>query len=329
VNDASAVGEVRRRATALAGRLGFDATDVGRVALVATESGSNLVKHAGGGEILVHSSGNGEGAGVEILSLDRGPGITDLDLAFRDGYSAAGTPGTGLGAIRRTSSEFDIYSRRDGGTALLVVLRARSQTTGRTEPTLRVAGVSIAQPGEDVCGDDWACRTTPDGHRVILIVDGLGHGFGAAEAAQEALRLFNEDPLVDSRDTLERLHRGLRATRGAAAAVAVLPPSEGTLVYAGVGNIAGMILGGDRPRALVSHNGILGHDARRIQQFSYPWPADATLVLHTDGLTSRWELEAYPGLIRHHPALIAGILYRDFRRRHDDATVVVARPWAA
>jgi anti-sigma regulatory factor (Ser/Thr protein kinase) len=327
VTDPSAVGEVRRRASSLAARLGFDETDVGRVALVITESASNLVKHAGGGEIVVRTRVNSDGAEVEILTLDRGPGIADLEAAFRDGYSAAGSAGTGLGAIRRVSSEFDVYSGRDAGTALLAAVGPPSRARGSKSTRLRVSGVSVALRGEQVCGDDWDYRETPDGHPVILVVDGLGHGLGAAEAAREALHLFRQDPLVGPADMLDRLHRGLRSTRGAAAAVAWIASDRGQVVYAGVGNIGGLVIGGEQPHFLVSHNGILGHEVRRIQEFTYAWPAGSTLVLHSDGLKSHWDLAAYPGLLRHHPALIAGILYRDFRRGHDDATVVVARPW--
>ena len=333
VNDPSATAEARRRATSLAVKLGFDEPDVGRVALVVTELATNLLKHAGGGEILVRSLGNGEGtgdgAGVEILALDRGPGIADREAAFRDGYSSSGSPGTGLGAIRRAASEFDVYSGRATGTALVAVLRARSRASSSGQPALRVTGISIAKTGEEVCGDAWAVREDPEGLRLILVVDGLGHGPGAFDVAREACRLFRDDPALGPAEMMERLHRGLRPTRGAAAAVAAIDPGRANLVYAGVGNIAGQVLGGDRPRALVSHHGILGHEARKIQEFTYPWPEGATLVLQSDGLTSRWDLESYRGLMRHHPAVIAGILYRDFKRPHDDITVVVARPWTA
>jgi anti-sigma regulatory factor (Ser/Thr protein kinase) len=332
VNDPSATAEARRRATSLAVKLGFDEPDVGRVALVVTELATNLLKHAGGGEILVCALANGEkagpAAGIGILALDRGPGISDLDAALRDGYSSAGSPGTGLGAIRRASSEFDVYSDRAAGTTLVAVLQPLRPPRMHGQPTLRVAGVSIAKQGEEVCGDAWALRETPDGRPLVLVVDGLGHGPGAFDAAREACRLFREDPLLGPAGLMERIHRGLRPTRGAAAAVVEIDPGRGSLVYAGVGNIAGQVLGGDRPRALVSHHGILGHEARRIQEFTYPWPEGATLVLQSDGLTSRWDLDSYRGLMRHHPAVIAGILYRDFKRPHDDITVVVARPWA-
>lgn len=62
---------------------------------------------------------------------------------------------------------------------------------------------------------------------------------------------------------------------------------------------------------------------RRRQAFTYPWSPDAVVVLHSDGLRTRWRLDAYPGLARRHPSLIAGVLYRDFARRRDDVTVLV------
>lgn len=326
VNDPSAAAEARRRATALAVAQGFDEADVGRVAIVVTEAATNLIKHAGGGEILGRAFGTGARVALEILALDRGPGISSLDAAFRDGYSSAGTAGTGLGAIQRASSEFDVYSTRAGGTAMLAVLHARSHRDTDQASALRVAGLSVPKPDEEVCGDAWTCRATRDGV-AILVVDGLGHGPSAAEAAQEARRLFREDRNVTlPAEMLERLHRGIRSTRGAAAAIALVDPQREVVTYAGVGNIAGSILGGERPRSLVSHNGILGHEVRRFQDFTYPWPAGSTLVLHSDGLSMHWSLDGYPGVIRRHPGLIAGLLYRDFRRGHDDVTVVVASP---
>ena len=326
VTDPSAAAEVRRRATALAATLGFDEADVGRVAIVVTEVATNLIKHAGGGEILGRAVVKGTRSSLEILALDRGPGIGSVDAALRDGYSSAGSAGTGLGAIRRASSEFDIYSTRGGGTAILAVLQAHSNRDSAGASALRVAGLSVPKRGEDMCGDTWTCRLTREGV-AILVVDGLGHGPSAAEAALKARRLFQEGPGDASlAQMLDRLHRGLRSTRGAAAAIAHVEPRRELVTYAGVGNIAGFILGGEHPRAMISHNGILGHEVRRIQEFTYPWPPGSTLVLHSDGLTSQWNLDGYPGVIRCHPGLIAGLLYRDFRRPHDDVTVVVASP---
>jgi hypothetical protein len=123
------------------------------------------------------------------------------------------------------------------------------------------------------------------------------------------------------------MHAAIGGTRGAAVAVAQLDPAASTLTFAGVGNIAGTLLApGGASRGLFSHNGTVGHQVRKVQPFEYPWSPGGVLVLHSDGLQTRWSLGAYPGLIRRHPAVIAGVLHRDFLRGRDDATVLVIGP---
>ncbi len=96
--------------------------------------------------------------------------------------------------------------------------------------------------------------------------------------------------------------------------------------FCGVGNIAGAVVNGVSVRHMVSHNGTIGQGlATRAQEFSYPWSPDAVCVMHSDGIRARWSLDAYPGLTRREPAVIAGVLYRDFARGHDDTGIVVAR----
>jgi serine phosphatase RsbU (regulator of sigma subunit) len=160
---------------------------------------------------------------------------------------------------------------------------------------------------------------------MVLIVDGLGHGFGAAEAAQEAVATFKQRMSLSPGEILSYINDALRKTRGAVAAIAEIRPSENRLVYAGVGNISGVVLTGETSRSLVSHNGTLGISTPKIQEFSSAWPADAVLVLHSDGIHTKWDLFQYPGLLARHPAVIAGALLRDFRRQRDDASVVVVK----
>jgi hypothetical protein len=97
------------------------------------------------------------------------------------------------------------------------------------------------------------------------------------------------------------------------------------LNYAGAGNIAASICTQGKTRSMVSMNGTVGHTMGRIQQFSYPWEKDSTLIMHSDGVSARWSLDQYPGLATRHPALFAGVLFRDFVRKRDDATIVVSR----
>jgi anti-sigma regulatory factor (Ser/Thr protein kinase) len=323
VAEASGVAEARRRALSLAERRGLDEPVAGRLALVVTEAATNLVKHAGGGEVLLRSlSANGT-VGIEVLAIDRGPGLANPAAALRDGHSTAGTPGTGLGAIARLATAFDIHSVPGAGTVVVAQLWARAP--GRpTAGTLEVAAVTAAHPGEALCGDAWAMAARPGGG-VLLVADGLGHGPDAHAAAREAVRLFLQSRRAAPAELLEEVHAGLRPTRGAAVAIAEIDPGRAVVRYAGIGNIAGSILWRGGTRSLVSHNGIAGHEARRITEFSYPFPGGALLVLHSDGLASRWTLDPYPGLGERHPALVAGVLYRDFKRGRDDVAVVAAR----
>lgn len=104
VTDPSSVGQARRVAILTAQRLGLGETQAGELALLATEVSRNVLVHGGGGEvILVGLKHDGEAVG-RILALDRGPGIPDVAKAMTDGFSTSGTPGGGLGAMKRIAS---------------------------------------------------------------------------------------------------------------------------------------------------------------------------------------------------------------------------------
>jgi hypothetical protein len=260
--------------------------------------------------------------GVGLLALDRGPGFADLAEAMRDGFSSAGTAGTGLGAIRRLSTLFDVYSMPGAGAALVATLWPGKPPADAAGPL--ASGINVPCPGEQVSGDAWAVETTSE-RTIVLISDGVGHGTLAAAASETAVGIFRQRARMRAPEIVEHLHDGLRATRVAAVAVAEIDSSRGVIGFAGLGNIAGTVLAEGRTWSLVSHHGTAGHDVRKIQEFSYPWPPGATLVLHSDGLVSHWTFDHYPGLIARHPMLVAGILYRDFRRGRDDTSVVVLR----
>ena len=323
VTEISQVAKMRRVATALASKLAFDDAGIGKVALIVTEAATNLAKHATGGEILLYALQSGQIGGIQILALDKGPGIANAARALRDGYSTTGSPGTGLGAIERLATSFDIYSVPGTGTALLARLWSKPLYAIQP-PRLEVGALSLPKPGEDVCGDRWAVDGFPE-RTLMLVADGLGHGPGAAEASLEAVRTFHEHTDLTPAAIVEVIHAALRSTRGAAVAVTEVDRRQQIVRFAGVGNISGIVLSSQGSRQMVSHNGIAGHSARKIQEFTYPWPADALLILYSDGLVTHLYPERYPGLLKRHPDLIAAILYRDYARNRDDVTVVVAR----
>lgn len=321
ISNPAHIAAPRRAAVALAHELGFDETRTGRVALVATELATNISQHAGQGEILIRHTG-GEDPAVEVLAVDKGPGIADLDRALADGFSTAGTLGHGLGSVGRQADEFEVFSRVSIGTVVVARVRRGPPTS---TPSFVFAGVSVAHPAEHVCGDDWVSEWR-NGHGALLVVDGLGHGLGAADAAQAAVTSFRDSAKSSPATIVEELHSALRPTRGAAVAVAALDLENGIVKYAGLGNISASVVTAERKRMhLVSQNGTAGHAARRISEFSYPFRQGSVLVMFSDGLGSSWDPMAFPDLWSYDPAIIAGVLYRDFSRGRDDVTVIVGK----
>lgn len=331
IDEPTKIGEARRRALVLAAELAFDETGQGRVALVVTEAASNLIKHAGGGELIVQVQRWDQAGGwLEVLALDRGPGMNDVGRCLSDGYSTAGSLGTGLGAIARLSDDYGIYSQPGIGTVIWARLDAKPGTRAVGDDAPAMAAVSVPAPGEVECGDNWA-MIRGHGQSLLMVVDGLGHGPLAAEAAEAAVGVLQDRQAGEPVDLIEAAHVALRSTRGAALAIARIDPARGQVRYAGVGNISGVVVDGrdGRTVSMVSHNGTVGHIVRKIQAFDYPWSEDSLLIMHSDGLSTRWDLTRYPGLSRRPPGLVAGILYRDHKRGRDDATVVVAREGGA
>ncbi len=325
VDDSSGPGAARRVATLLAQRAGFEEADAGRVGLVVTEAASNIVKHARSGQVLLRPlSEASDLVGVEVLALDRGPGMADVARSMRDGYSTAGSPGNGLGAMGRTAALLEVYSAPGAGTALLMHVLQRRAVPSTSRWPVVIGAVRVAAPGEDECGDDW-CFSVDDRRAVLMVVDGLGHGAGAARAAGEAVRIFDSQHHLAAEAILQAAHGALRSTRGAAVSVAEVDLVARQVHYAALGNVAAAMVWPAGSRNLVGQNGTAGGEFRRIRPFTYPWMSGASLVMHTDGLDTHVNLGGYPGLLGRHPSLVAGVLYRDFRRGRDDATVVVAR----
>jgi len=313
------VGDARRQATLAARDMAFDETAAGRVGIVATELAGNLVKHSGGGTLILRALRTGDAAGLELITLDDGPGM-DVQRCMEDGYSTAGSPGTGLGAIKRLATDFDIYSLRGRGTVMVAHLWAGKPPV----TTFDVGAVCLPVAGETLCGDGWATRETPSGIDFV-VSDGLGHGPVAAEASDLALSIFTEKPELEPGALLERMHGALRATRGAAALTARLDSYKGQLTCAGVGNIAGYIMSQPKPRGLVSMNGIVGHQVHKVKTFTYDCSPNDLVILHSDGLTTHWKFDDFPGLVTRSASIIAAMMYKHFKRGKDDATVLVLR----
>jgi anti-sigma regulatory factor (Ser/Thr protein kinase) len=321
-------GEARRSAALMSKELRLDEGTAARVALVVTECANNLWKHGGGGDVVLIPL-DSETPSMEILALDKGPGMASISGCFQDGYSTAGSPGTGLGAVQRTASEWDIYSVEGKGTALLARIRLhqRSQPQFPAE-RLNVGALVVPMPGQIACGDGYAVHQTAD-FATILVVDGLGHGPQAADCAVAAVDAFAEAHDQCLAEIMARIHGALRATRGAAVGLARFMYQRREIQFAGIGNIAGVVYDRDKSRQMVSLPGIVGHDSRHVREFTYPWEPGEMALLYSDGIASHWSLPSYEGLMFRDPSLVAGVLYRDHNRGRDDATILAVRERAA
>nr|WP_255581579.1 ATP-binding SpoIIE family protein phosphatase [Cupriavidus sp. AU9028] len=330
MNDPSRLGEARRIAASMSGAAGFDSVAAGRVALVVSEMASNLLKHATGGRLLLASRETANGACIDVLSMDAGPGMADLAACRRDGYSSSGSLGQGLGAMERLADEFDLISHPGIGTLIFARIHGHGGPSPRPAAPcngiFEVGTICLPAPGEGVSGDGWGFSCA--GQRLsVMMADGLGHGPGAAAAAQAAQDVFTAQFPADCpggpQRMVERAHTALRATRGAALTAACLDAEAGTIRYAGAGNVLARVVSGVDDRVLQVQNGTVGVQIRTVNEQTAAWPAHALFILFSDGVQSRWQLD--PVLLRAHPALVAAWLAWRYGRGKDDTTVLVVR----
>ena len=318
VEDPSAAAACRNAALTLAARLGFPAPRTGELALAVTEAASNLHKHARQGWMLLRITRAGLRPGIELVTIDAGPGLRDTRAALRDGHSTSGSLGIGLGAINRLADFCDLYSMPGHGTALVARF-----WPGPGEAAARCAGLVRPITGETECGDVFGAAETEAGVTGVLC-DGLGHGPLAAMAAAQGVAAVLEDPQGEPAALVERAHRRMMSTRGGA--IGVVRLADGAVWFAGLGNVAAMILAEGTRKSMLSVPGIAGHQARTIRQFEYTAPPGAAVILHSDGISNRWEPGALPGLNARDPLVIGAALLAEAGTRRDDAGVLVIKP---
>ncbi len=317
VEDVSAVAACRAAALAMASQLQFPASRADQLALAVTEAASNLHKHARQGSLLLCVNRDAEVPGIELVTIDAGPGLRDVSAAMRDGHSTTGTLGIGLGAIRRLADFSDLYSRPGHGTALIARF-----WPAPGPPAIRCAGLVRPITGEAECGDAFGVIRRDDVVTAVFC-DGLGHGPLAAAASARALAAVLDEPASEPAALLERAHRRMSGTRGGA--VAVVQVAGQVARFAGLGNVAGFVLSAGSRKSMLSVPGIAGYQARAFRQFDYEVPPGAAVILHSDGISSRWEVAAVPDVETRDPLLIAAVLLAEAGIHRDDAGIVVLK----
>lgn len=319
-------------AQAMARARGMGADAMERLATVVTEVARNIVHHASRGHIVLRAIGEGEEGCIEVLGLDKGPGIADMTRVMRENYATPAGPvrESGLASVRRSADMFDVYSQAGRGTALVAQVGCRPGRTAKPGTRRRtvhddVGVVSVALRGQEESGDRWAVRVV-QGRMAAMVVDGLGHGPDAAIPARAARTLFCDAATGSQQSLFGVMHQALHPTRGAALSMAVIDGKARLVRFGGVGNVEARVLSADTSRHFMPQNGIVGHTMPPVlKSADLPWPVHGRLVMHSDGIASRWAVDDYPGLLARHPVLLAGVLFRDFGRARDDATVLVVR----
>lgn len=325
VHESSQVGEARRHAVGLATASGWNETRTGKLALIVTELGNNLTRHAQSGQLLIlHRQDGPTDSTVEVISLDKGPGMPDIQACMEDGYSSGGTPGTGLGAVRRLSTELHMFSLPGHGTVICARIRSQDERPSpKAKNRFIVGGVCLAAPHEEVSGDAWVA-VHQGSQAMVMLADGLGHGVDAAAAADLAVACLATEncPGIPS-SVLSLTHTRLRTTRGAAVSIVALDDEAQSLTFCGAGNVSARVISAQQDRTLLFQHGTAGLQIRQPRDMVQPWPEHSVLVMFSDGLASRWTLDHTAGLIHCHPVVIAAWLILHHVRGRDDATVVV------
>jgi len=314
IEDRTQASYATRRVRSVAERIGFDVNETYRVELCVDELAKTILTGKMGGELHIRILPGG-GAGIEIVALYLSL-ASELHPPIPDGFSTR-FQGEVSHSIQHNTEVFDTYSDHRG-TVILTRFYPRSAIVR----DVRFGISQHALRDDPACGDVWEIAI--QGKRLsMLIVDGLGHGPGAESAAMAGAIGFNRDPFAEPVLLLEEIHQEMRGTRGGVVAIAQFDAAQDRLRFLGIGDIGAVLIGQEKPRGLVSYPGIVGHRHRKGVVANIDGCAGQLLILFSDGLKSRWDLHDYPGLLHRHPAVIAAVLNRDYRRGTDDVTVMV------
>ncbi|GAB3050976.1 SpoIIE family protein phosphatase [Spirosoma pulveris] len=325
--DRSYLAQLKKGVSQMAIQVGFQPQRLAEIDIIVAEMATNLIKHGGGGELLVRPVQALPQAGLELISIDNGPGMTDTTRMFQDGISTTNTLGQGLGSIRRLADQVQLYSMKGWGTILLVRIFLHSLPD---KAPIRLSGFEfrpllVAKPGETLSGDGFYVKTTPT-HLKLFLGDGLGHGPEAHFAVQTAVNAFRLCPDHRPVDILRQMHRSVTKTRGLVGSVVVYDVASQQWNWCGVGNIATRLSGPMATKNFLSYNGIIGMNLpATMNDHTLPFERGQLLIMCSDGLQSRWDPTRYPRIHRYDLSILAAALYKDYARQTDDSSLLVGR----
>lgn len=325
VADRSYFALLKKEIHTLAVSAGFSEGRVGEIDIIVSEMVTNLVKHAGEGQVWVKLIEQGSTQGIEIISVDNGPGMSDVSRMVADGVSTTNTLGHGLGAMKRLADVFQIYSQKEWGTVILVRIFEKALPYRKKLPVAEISSVVLPKPGEDACGDGFFFTQTKDFIRLFL-GDGLGHGPDAAHAVQTAGNAFLASEMTDPVEIIRYLHPAVKKTRGLVGTVAVFDVKARGWRICGVGNISTKIISPSSLKNHLSYNGIIGLNVPKtlnVQEMAYE--KGQQVILCSDGIKSKWDIVRYPAITRYDLSIVAATIIKDFARLTDDMSVAACK----
>lgn len=320
---------LRSRLRAVSRRMGFGDVEREHLELACNEMVTNQHKFAEGNGLVQLWQVSSPAPALDLFAFDYGKGIPDVAAALRDGYTTAGTMGKGLGAIRRLSSQSDVYSvaleHAKGlpwhGTA---VWARFCRAAASAAPPVHEHGTCLRAYQDSPFNGDRIEARTSRGRLRWLHLDALGHGREAAEVAEGLGPFLDDETPVDG--LLARLSERLRGTRGAVGMACEADAQAQTLKVCGVGDMVAWLVANGEKRAIAFSPGVLGHAHRKPETLILPFPGHALAVTASDGLRRNLTLGTLPALWRHHPQLIALVLAQVMGRHNDDRSVFAVRP---
>lgn len=325
VQERSFVAFIKRELHHGAVQAGFPETKVGAIDIIVSELTSNLVKHAGSGELLYRFTKENNMPVLELLALDNGPGIRDITHSMKDGVSTTKTLGQGLGAMERLSDVFQLYSLPSWGTVTYCRMAARQETPASVGNGLLFKVLNVSKPGETVSGD--GCNIIQNRREArILLGDGLGHGPEAHAAANSAIEVFKQNRDTDPVEVLRSIHHHVKKTRGLVGTVVIADFGEKKWKICGIGNISTRLYDGLIPKNYISYNGIIGLNIpTTLKSHEADMGKHQCIVMTSDGLRTRWELSQFPSILRYDPLVLAAAIYKDNARKNDDMSILICR----
>lgn len=324
-DDRSYFALLKKEIHALAVTAGLGERKVGEIDIIVAEMVSNLVKHAGGGNILVKLVEENGVQGIEIISIDNGPGMTDVSRMVADGVSTKNTLGHGLGTMKRMADVFQVYSMKDWGSVILIRIFEKNLPDFRKPPVADFKSVLVPKPGETVCGDGFYSVIGKE-YLKFFLGDGLGHGQEAAKAVNKAGEAFLICEEAEPPEIIRFINASVKKTRGLVACVAVFSLSAKSWKICGVGNIATRLNSVESVKNYTPYNGIIGLNVpNTLNSVEIGHQKGQHLIMCSDGLKTKWDLIKYPAILRYDLSVLCASLLKDFTRNTDDMSVMACK----